>query len=177
MAGRPWCPGKTALGRAGAKRPSLTPPLPIAPRRGVGCIHYEMATGRPLFPGSTVKEELHLIFRLLGQSPAAPTLSPPGGARTPPSPGSHRDWEEGLPLALHGAATPVASAIVCPHLLHCVLPSRPWPWPLTVRFPRLPISPGTPTEETWPGVMALPEFRAYNFPRYLPQPLISHAPR
>ncbi|XP_006159316.1 cyclin-dependent kinase 18 isoform X2 [Tupaia chinensis] len=68
---------------------------------GVGCIHYEMATGRPLFPGSTVKEELHLIFRLLG----------------------------------------------------------------------------TPTEDTWPGVLALPEFRAYNFPRYLPQPLISHAPR
>uniref|UniRef100_A0A8C9JNR6 Cyclin dependent kinase 18 n=1 Tax=Panthera tigris altaica TaxID=74533 RepID=A0A8C9JNR6_PANTA len=68
---------------------------------GVGCIHYEMATGRPLFPGSTVKEELHLIFRLLG----------------------------------------------------------------------------TPTEETWPGVLALSEFRAYNFPRYLPQPLISHAPR
>uniref|UniRef100_A0A8C9Q5Q8 cyclin-dependent kinase n=1 Tax=Spermophilus dauricus TaxID=99837 RepID=A0A8C9Q5Q8_SPEDA len=55
---------------------------------GVGCIHYEMATGRPLFPGSTVKEELHLIFRLLG----------------------------------------------------------------------------TPTEETWPGVTALSEFRAYNFP-------------
>ncbi|XP_063096177.1 cyclin-dependent kinase 18 isoform X2 [Cavia porcellus] len=68
---------------------------------GVGCIHYEMATGRPLFPGSTVKEELHLIFRLLG----------------------------------------------------------------------------TPTEETWPGVTALPEFRAYNFPAYLPQPLLSHAPR
>lgn len=59
---------------------------------GVGCIHYEMATGRPLFPGSTVKEELHLIFRLLG----------------------------------------------------------------------------TPTEETWPGVMALSEFRAYNFPRLDP---------
>ncbi|NXR81966.1 CDK18 kinase, partial [Pycnonotus jocosus] len=33
---------------------------------GVGCIHYEMVSGRPLFPGSTVKEELHLIFRLLG---------------------------------------------------------------------------------------------------------------
>ncbi|XP_042198020.1 cyclin-dependent kinase 18 isoform X2 [Callorhinchus milii] len=33
---------------------------------GVGCILYEMAAGRPLFPGSTVKEELHLIFRLLG---------------------------------------------------------------------------------------------------------------
>ncbi|XP_017805653.1 cyclin-dependent kinase 18 isoform X1 [Papio anubis] len=68
---------------------------------GVGCIHYEMATGRPLFPGSTVKEELHLIFRLLG----------------------------------------------------------------------------TPTEETWPGVTAFSEFRTYSFPRYLPQPLINHAPR
>ncbi|XP_026163712.1 cyclin-dependent kinase 18 isoform X2 [Mastacembelus armatus] len=33
---------------------------------GVGCILYEMATGRPLFPGATVKEELHLIFRLMG---------------------------------------------------------------------------------------------------------------
>uniref|UniRef100_A0ACB8F553 Cyclin-dependent kinase 18 n=1 Tax=Sphaerodactylus townsendi TaxID=933632 RepID=A0ACB8F553_9SAUR len=33
---------------------------------GVGCIHYEMVTGRPMFPGSTIKEELHLIFRLLG---------------------------------------------------------------------------------------------------------------
>ncbi|XP_075469883.1 cyclin-dependent kinase 18 isoform X3 [Ascaphus truei] len=33
---------------------------------GVGCILYEMSTGRPMFPGSTVKEELHLIFRLLG---------------------------------------------------------------------------------------------------------------
>ncbi|XP_062998789.1 cyclin-dependent kinase 18 [Elgaria multicarinata webbii] len=33
---------------------------------GVGCIHYEMVTGRPMFPGSAVKEELHLIFRMLG---------------------------------------------------------------------------------------------------------------
>ncbi|XP_028652972.1 cyclin-dependent kinase 18 [Erpetoichthys calabaricus] len=33
---------------------------------GVGCIHYEMVAGRPMFPGSTVKEELHLIFRLMG---------------------------------------------------------------------------------------------------------------
>uniref|UniRef100_H3A0N3 cyclin-dependent kinase n=1 Tax=Latimeria chalumnae TaxID=7897 RepID=H3A0N3_LATCH len=33
---------------------------------GVGCILYEMVTGRPMFPGSTIKEELHLIFRLLG---------------------------------------------------------------------------------------------------------------
>lgn len=35
--------------------------------RGVGCIFYEMITGRPLFPGSTVEDELHLIFRILGK--------------------------------------------------------------------------------------------------------------
>ncbi|KAF2974800.1 hypothetical protein EK904_001668 [Melospiza melodia maxima] len=34
---------------------------------GVGCIFFEMASGRPLFPGSTVEDELHLIFRLLGK--------------------------------------------------------------------------------------------------------------
>lgn len=39
--------------------------------RGVGCIFYEMAAGRPLFPGSTVEDELHLIFRLLGERPPA----------------------------------------------------------------------------------------------------------
>merc|ERR1719367_1574672 len=33
---------------------------------GVGCIFYEMASGRPLFPGSTVEDELHLIFKELG---------------------------------------------------------------------------------------------------------------
>lgn len=44
-----------------------------------------MATGRPLFPGSTVKEELHLIFRLLGQSLAVPALWPPEGASTSPA--------------------------------------------------------------------------------------------
>uniref|UniRef100_A0A8C3ACY2 cyclin-dependent kinase n=1 Tax=Cyclopterus lumpus TaxID=8103 RepID=A0A8C3ACY2_CYCLU len=33
---------------------------------GVGCILFEMATGRPMFPGATVKEELHLVFRLVG---------------------------------------------------------------------------------------------------------------
>lgn len=36
--------------------------------RGVGCIFYEMVTGRPLFPGSTVEEELHFIFKLLGEN-------------------------------------------------------------------------------------------------------------
>uniref|UniRef100_A0A8C5GGT5 cyclin-dependent kinase n=1 Tax=Gouania willdenowi TaxID=441366 RepID=A0A8C5GGT5_GOUWI len=34
--------------------------------QGVGCILFEMATGRPIFPGATVKEELHLVFRLMG---------------------------------------------------------------------------------------------------------------
>nr|XP_039263814.1 cyclin-dependent kinase 16-like isoform X3 [Styela clava] len=33
---------------------------------GVGCIFYEMAAGRPLFPGSTVTDQLHLIFKTLG---------------------------------------------------------------------------------------------------------------
>lgn len=33
---------------------------------GVGCIFFEMTSGRPLFPGSTVDEELLLIFRTLG---------------------------------------------------------------------------------------------------------------
>jgi len=33
---------------------------------GVGCIFFEMAAGRPLFPGSTVKDELLLIFKTLG---------------------------------------------------------------------------------------------------------------
>lgn len=33
---------------------------------GVGCIFFEMASGRPLFPGSVVEDELHLIFRTLG---------------------------------------------------------------------------------------------------------------
>lgn len=27
-----------------------------------------MVTGRPLFPGSTVEEELHFIFKLLGEN-------------------------------------------------------------------------------------------------------------
>jgi cyclin-dependent kinase 17 len=33
---------------------------------GVGCIFSEMASGRPLFPGSTVEDQLKLIFRTLG---------------------------------------------------------------------------------------------------------------
>lgn len=39
---------------------------------GVGCIFYEMACGRPLFPGSTAEEQLGLIFRALGTPPVGP---------------------------------------------------------------------------------------------------------
>lgn len=35
---------------------------------GVGCILFEMAAGRPMFPGSTVDEELQLIFKTLGKT-------------------------------------------------------------------------------------------------------------
>lgn len=33
---------------------------------GVGCIFYEMASGRTLFPGSSVRQQLYLIFSTLG---------------------------------------------------------------------------------------------------------------
>jgi cyclin-dependent kinase 17 len=39
----------------------------------VGCIFYEMACGRPLFPGTKVDEELQLIFKCLG-TPTEQTL-------------------------------------------------------------------------------------------------------
>lgn len=32
--------------------------------RGVGCIFFEMACGRPMFPGSSVEEELLLIWKV-----------------------------------------------------------------------------------------------------------------
>ncbi|KAK3925164.1 Cyclin-dependent kinase 16 [Frankliniella fusca] len=39
---------------------------------GVGCIFYEMARGRPLFPGSTAEQQLRLIFSYLGRPPPGP---------------------------------------------------------------------------------------------------------
>ncbi|KAL5516984.1 hypothetical protein EMCRGX_G002447 [Ephydatia muelleri] len=33
---------------------------------GVGCIFFEMACGRPMFPGSNVEEELTLIWKIMG---------------------------------------------------------------------------------------------------------------
>lgn len=38
-------------------------------RRGVGCIFHEMSSGRPLFPGSTIEDELRLICSILGPPP------------------------------------------------------------------------------------------------------------
>ena len=32
--------------------------------RGVGCIFYEMSIGKPMFPGSSVEEELELIWKV-----------------------------------------------------------------------------------------------------------------
>lgn len=98
--------------------------------RGVGCIFYEMAAGRPLFPGSTVEDELHLIFRLLGEDP-------------------------------------ILNAIVMVTLAGSHLTASDW----TVA------TSGTPTEEKWPGISTIEEFKSYNFPKYKPQPLINHAPR
>ncbi|XP_064633937.1 cyclin-dependent kinase 17-like isoform X3 [Lineus longissimus] len=68
---------------------------------GVGCIFFEMACGRPLFPGSTVDDELHLIFKVLG----------------------------------------------------------------------------TPNETTYSGISQNEEFISYNFPNYIAEPLLNHAPR
>ncbi|KAI5731579.1 hypothetical protein M8J77_012639 [Diaphorina citri] len=36
---------------------------------GVGCIFHEMSSGRPLFPGSTIEDELRLICSILGPPP------------------------------------------------------------------------------------------------------------
>ena len=33
---------------------------------GVGCIYYEMVSGKPLFPGSTPDDQLEKIFKILG---------------------------------------------------------------------------------------------------------------
>ncbi|NWV29937.1 CDK18 kinase, partial [Origma solitaria] len=39
------------------------------------------------------------------------------------------------------------------------------------------VPPGTPTEDTWPGITSNEEFNAYNFSQHRAQPLINHAPR
>lgn len=38
-------------------------------------------------------------------------------------------------------------------------------------------SPGSPTEDSWPGVTSNDNFLSYNFPHYDGEPLITHAPR
>lgn len=93
------------------------------------------------------------------------STSPPGGARTL-STQEHRGWG----LGGRGSASFGYSAV-----FFSVAPSPYRPRPS--HFLPGPMSLGTPTEESWPGVTSISEFRAYNFPRYLPQPLLSHAPR
>lgn len=102
--------------------------MPSLPR-GVGCIFYEMATGRPLFPGSTVEEQLHFIFRILGKKAWA--LGAVGRCRE-----DMRCLESNSSSLL-----------------------------------------GTPTEETWPGILSNEEFKTYNYPKYRAEALLSHAPR
>lgn len=119
-----------------SKRPAAFSLLSCLPVRGVGCIFYEMAAGRPLFPGSTVEDELHLIFRLLGE--CCPLLA---------------EKHTGLLYA------------------HLALVAQ-------LDFNRRKrSSAGTPTEDTWPGISSIDEFKSYKFPKYKAQPLINHAPR
>lgn len=158
--------------------------------RGVGCIHYEMVTGRPMFPGSTVKEELHLIFRLLGEArlvlypqcpregsaclrerwPSAARGSPTAAwaaraerAQRGPSAGSAGCAGGDIPASLR-PLTRTGARLFSLHQTN------------VTRFPLFPL-PGTPTEETWPGITSNEEFKAYNFTQYRAQPLINHAPR
>jgi cyclin-dependent kinase 16 len=97
--------------------------------RGVGCIFYEMATGRPLFPGSTVEEQLHFIFRILGEEEACALFAVEA-------------YRENLETCSNSSSLP-----------------------------------GTPTEETWPGILSNEEFKTYNYPKYRAEALLSHAPR
>ncbi|KAI4871624.1 hypothetical protein NFI96_013404 [Prochilodus magdalenae] len=80
---------------------------------GVGCIFYEMITGRPLFPGSTVEDELHLIFRILGEDSmhALPLKSPGQGS---------------VPVKSLG---PITSLGIVPNLLSIMHPV--WNYPKT----------------------------------------------
>lgn len=118
--------------------------------RGVGCIFYEMATGRPLFPGSTVEEELHFIFKLLGTAAAFLVF---------------------LSLSTsHSAGFGNKS-----DSFYSVFSSRMSACGIYNSF--LLLLSGTPTEETWPGITSNEEFMSYNYPRYRADCLHNHTPR
>lgn len=109
--------------------------LPLS--RGVGCIFYEMITGRPLFPGSTVEDELHLIFRILGET-------------TPVE--SRRAFLHFLML-MFMCALYMCRLILC-NLLQVLLPKRLGLVSPPVRSLRRSISPDTkrsPSSTTRPG--------------------------
>lgn len=148
-------------------RSSLTPPALCSPQ------------GRGLHPLRDGHREAPLP-RLHSQGRAAPHLPPPRSVacRTPALATRGRQHSAQPRRAKDLAASRPISTRQEPRGL-----GRPWlPPPVSALAPHYALSillvlPGTPTEETWPGVTALPEFRAYSFPRYLPQPLLSHAPR
>lgn len=132
---------------------------PCLPVRGVGCIFYEMAAGRPLFPGSTVEDELHLIFRLLGQW--RPLLA-----------GTASDFKYDPLIALSLACS--TRGIVERKKKK---PSQLLWQSLTITGSNECFTTGTPTEDNWPGISSVDEFKSQKFPKYKPQPLINHAPR
>ncbi|VDD76589.1 unnamed protein product [Mesocestoides corti] len=110
---------------------------------GVGCIFFEMATGWPLFPGSTVEEELTLIFKRLGE------------------------WTELLVLQHLIFVRAQAASVALSLQQGCGAGKRGKP--LRASLGRLngcmSASPrqaacfsGTPTESSWPGVTTHPHF-------------------
>lgn len=105
-----------------------------------GCGLHPLRDGHrgPLFPGSTVKEELHLIFRLLGQSPAAPRLT----SRGAPAPRPARTLP-GTGEILQGWG-PGSGSPLCPRLPTHPPPQRRPPGPGLSPSQPLLISPGTP---------------------------------
>ena len=51
---------------------SFSLPLSSLSLRGCGCIFFEMACGRPMFPGSNVEEELMLQWKVQHTPPSPP---------------------------------------------------------------------------------------------------------
>ena len=85
-----------------------------------------MVTGRPMFPGSTVKEELHLIFRLLGESSAV-SLVPTRGQWLTAGAVTSRAEPPAKPLPRRGQAWAGAPGWRSAEVMARVsLPTAPW---------------------------------------------------
>jgi serine/threonine protein kinase len=72
---------------------------------GVGCIFYEMISGKPLFPGTKVEDELFLIFKTLGTPNEA----------SMPGIGTNADFAA-LNLPKFPSFDPVNFNLLCPRL-------------------------------------------------------------